>query len=63
MVRLSYSTQAGCEFCSERARAGGTSAVRSMFLDGLGALATTFTVVAVLIAKFREGAWIAEQDL
>jgi amino acid transporter len=39
-------------------RTGGTGAVKSMFLNGLGAFATAATVVVVLIAKFTEGAWI-----
>ena len=39
-------------------RTGGTGAVKSMFLNGLGALATAVTVAVVLIAKFTEGAWI-----
>lgn len=30
----------------------------SMFLNGLGAVATAITVVVVLVAKFAEGAWI-----
>jgi amino acid transporter len=30
----------------------------SMFLNGLGALATAVTVLVVMIAKFTEGAWI-----
>jgi amino acid transporter len=30
----------------------------SMFLNGLGALATAITVLVVLVAKFTEGAWI-----
>jgi amino acid transporter len=36
----------------------GPGARRSMFLNGLGAVATGITVVVVLIAKFTEGAWI-----
>jgi amino acid transporter len=39
-------------------RAGGPGAARSMFLNGLGAFATGITVVVVLIAKFKDGAWI-----
>jgi amino acid transporter len=39
-------------------RTGGTGAVKSVFLNGLGALATAVTVAVVLIAKFTEGAWI-----
>jgi len=30
----------------------------SMFLNGLGAIATAITVLVVLVAKFTEGAWI-----
>lgn len=30
----------------------------SMFLNGLGAVATAVTVLVVLVAKFKEGAWI-----
>ena len=39
-------------------RLGGAGARRSMVVNGLGALVTAVTVVVVLIAKFREGAWI-----
>jgi len=39
-------------------RVGGPGAGRSMFLNGLGALATGSTTVVVLVAKFTEGAWI-----
>ncbi|HEX8811102.1 MAG TPA: APC family permease, partial [Terracidiphilus sp.] len=39
-------------------RAGGPGAARSMFLNGLGALATGITTIVVLIAKFTDGAWI-----
>src|SRR5271169_1835179 len=39
-------------------RAGGPGAARSMFLNGLGGFATGITVVVVLIAKFKDGAWI-----
>jgi amino acid transporter len=39
-------------------KTGGPGAVKSMFLNGLGAFATAVTVVVVLIAKFTEGAWI-----
>jgi amino acid transporter len=39
-------------------KAGGAGARRSMFVNGLGAVATAITVVVVLIAKFIEGAWI-----
>ena len=37
-------------------KAGG--ALKSMFVNGLGAFATAVTVAVVLIAKFTEGAWI-----
>ncbi len=36
----------------------GPRARQSMFINGLGALATGITVAVVLIAKFTEGAWI-----
>lgn len=39
-------------------KAGGAGSRRSMFINGLGAVATAVTVVVVLIAKFTEGAWI-----
>jgi amino acid transporter len=39
-------------------RAGGPGARRSMFLNGLGALATGITTAVVLVAKFIDGAWI-----
>jgi amino acid transporter len=39
-------------------KAGGPGAVKSMFINGLGAVATAITVAVVLIAKFTEGAWI-----
>ncbi len=39
-------------------RVGGRGAGRSMFLNGLGALATGSTTLVVLFAKFTEGAWI-----
>jgi amino acid transporter len=39
-------------------RAGGPGATRSMFLNGLGALATGITTAVVLVAKFIDGAWI-----
>lgn len=39
-------------------KAGGKGSGRSMFLNGLGALATGATVVVVLVAKFTQGAWI-----
>jgi amino acid transporter len=39
-------------------KTGGAGARRSMFINGLGAVATAITVVVVLIAKFMDGAWI-----
>jgi len=39
-------------------RVGGPGAYKSMFVNGLGAVATGLTVIIVLIAKFTEGAWI-----
>jgi hypothetical protein len=39
-------------------RVGGPGARKSMFLNGLGAIATAITVAVVLVAKFTEGAWI-----
>lgn len=39
-------------------RVGGAGAGRSMFVNGLGAVATAITVSVVLVAKFTEGAWI-----
>jgi len=39
-------------------RAGGSGSSNSMFLNGLGALATGITTLVVLVAKFTEGAWI-----
>jgi amino acid transporter len=39
-------------------RVGGPGAGRSMFLNGLGALATGITTAVVLVAKFTDGAWI-----
>lgn len=39
-------------------RTGGPGARRSMFLNGLGALATGITTAVVLVAKFVDGAWI-----
>jgi amino acid transporter len=37
---------------------GGKGSAQSMFLNGLGAMATFITVCVVLVAKFVEGAWI-----
>src|SRR4029077_11458915 len=39
-------------------RLGGPGSTKSMFWNGLGAVATGLTVIVVLIAKFSEGAWI-----
>jgi amino acid transporter len=39
-------------------RVGGPGARRSMLINGLGALVTGVTVIVVLVAKFREGAWV-----
>ena len=36
----------------------GPGAGRSMFVNGLGAIATGATVIVVLVAKFIEGAWV-----
>jgi len=39
-------------------RKGGRGAYGSMFLNGLGALATGITTLVVVVAKFTEGAWL-----
>jgi amino acid transporter len=39
-------------------RTGGKGAVRSMLVNGLGAVATGITVLVVLTAKFAQGAWV-----
>jgi amino acid transporter len=39
-------------------REGGAGARRSMFFNGLGAMATGITTAVVLVAKFVDGAWI-----
>ncbi len=39
-------------------RTGGRGSRHSMFVNGLGAIATGITVIVVLVAKFLEGAWI-----
>ena len=39
-------------------RTRGRGAAKSMLVNGLGAFATSVTVVVVLVAKFTEGAWI-----
>ena len=40
-------------------RLGGGSAAHSIFLNGLGAVATGTTLLVVLVAKFTEGAWVS----
>jgi amino acid transporter len=49
-------SQAGMVMHWKRVRGPGSS--KSMFINGLGALATGLTVIVVLVAKFTEGAWI-----
>jgi len=49
-------SQAGMVMHWKRVRGAGS--VKSMFLNGLGAIATGLTVMIVLVAKFTEGAWI-----
>jgi amino acid transporter len=39
-------------------KTGGSGARSSMFVNGLGALATGITTLVVLAAKFAEGAWV-----
>ena len=39
-------------------RVGGKGSTRSMIVNGVGAAATGITVLVVLAAKFREGAWM-----
>jgi amino acid transporter len=39
-------------------RAGGPGANRSIIVNGIGAVATTITVIVVIVCKFTEGAWI-----
>jgi hypothetical protein len=39
-------------------RVGGPGAIRSMIVNGLGAVATGITLMVVLSAKFLEGAWV-----
>ena len=39
-------------------RVGGPHARRSLVLNGLGAVATSLTVLVVIVTKFTEGAWI-----
>jgi amino acid transporter len=40
-------------------RVGGPGAVRSMLVNGLGAVATGVTLFVVLVAKFASGAWVS----
>ena len=40
-------------------RIGGTAKHRSMWINGIGAVATGVTLVVVVVSKFMEGAWIA----
>ena len=49
-------SQAGMVMHWKRVRGPGAS--KSMFVNGLGAVATGLTVIVVLVAKFTEGAWI-----
>ena len=49
-------SQAGMVMHWKRVR--GPGAYKSMFVNGLGAVATGITVIVVLIAKFTERAWI-----
>jgi hypothetical protein len=49
-------SQAGMVMHWKRVRGPGSS--KSMFINGLGAVATGLTVIVVLVAKFTEGAWI-----
>ena len=39
-------------------RTGGEGSRRSMFVNGLGSVATATTVIVVTVAKFVEGAWV-----
>ena len=43
-------------------RVGGPHAGRSLILNGLGATATSLTVVVVIVSKFTEGAWVTVLD-
>ncbi len=40
-------------------RTGGPGAIRSMLVNGLGAVVTSLTLVVVLVAKFTAGAWVS----
>jgi amino acid transporter len=39
-------------------RVGGKGSGRSMFVNGLGSVATAMTVIVVTVAKFLDGAWV-----
>jgi amino acid transporter len=39
-------------------KAGGPGALRSMTVNGLGAICTAVTLLVVLVSKFTEGAWV-----
>jgi amino acid transporter len=39
-------------------RQGGPGSIRRMIINGVGAFATGVTLLVVLVAKFKEGAWI-----
>jgi amino acid transporter len=39
-------------------RVGGRGARHNIFINGLGAVATGLTVLVIIVAKFKEGAWI-----
>jgi amino acid transporter len=49
-------SQAGMVMHWKRVR--GPGSLRSMFVNGVGAIATAVTTLIVLVAKFTEGAWI-----
>jgi len=40
-------------------RVGGHAAAQSMFINGLGSVATGITLLVVLVAKFTQGAWVS----
>ncbi len=40
-------------------RTGGPRALRSMIVNGVGAVVTTITLLVVLVAKFTSGAWVS----
>src|SRR5208282_5784985 len=41
-------------------RVKGPGALRSIFINGLGAVATGITLLVVLVAKFTAGAWVSD---